>query len=341
MSRINGPYSQPNGTWRVVVAGRGRGGARRDFIYATEAEATAKAKELRALSGLKTVEQALEQWWGWLKSSEGYKDSTIQVYKDRLVGRKAGGLLRPVLEDAITSIKPPRAQKLYDAYQEGRAPDTHQGALNEAKAFFEWARKKEKLVSANPFVDVDPVGKKRKRKFQHRIDEAAKLYKHLVQQADHDDGALGVLIALVLGFRAYEVVGITRRDIDAGGTVLWAAGDGDGKTEGATAPVVLPEELRAPLMKRAELRSGRLLPYRPPWVRENTIKACRAAGVPTVCAQALRGMHATVGLEAGTSPEAVAKTLRHGVSMTKGAYAAKGAGRTARAEAMLDRLKDL
>src|SRR5690606_31225512 len=132
-----------------------------------------------------------------------------------------------------------------------------------------------------------------------------------------DDRNLAVLVALVLGLRAHEVVGISATDLDDGGTVVHIA---KSKTDAGVRPLVLPEVLRQPLARIAELRSGPLFPYKPGWVRDNTKRACRAAGVDEVCAQALRGMNATMALEAGTAPEVVARSLGHtSPAMTKAA----------------------
>ena len=56
------------------------------------------------------------------------------------------------------------------------------------------------------------------------------------------------------------------------------------------------------------------------WVYLRTL--CADAGVPVVCPHSLRGLHATLALEAGATPESVARALGHGsFSMTKKHYA--------------------
>jgi integrase len=263
----------------------------------------------------------------------GTEQSTLVTH-----GYRLRGLLRPVLSKLLKDVSPEKAQAMYTEYCSGHAADTHQGALSVTSAMFKWARKS-RVIIANPFDDVEKVGKKRRRKNQLRIDEGRKLTTWLLQRIDTSDGALGVLIALVLGLRPNEVVRITARDIDDGGKVLIIP---KSKTEAGERTVALPAILRGPLMRRAQMRSEQLLPYRPGWVRENTKRACRAAGVPVVCAQALRGCNATYAMNAGMAPEAVASSLGHtSATMTRTAYAVPGAGENARLGRVEERIVSL
>jgi integrase len=325
MEKVFGPYPDGRG-FRVIVARRpGRGAPRDTLRFSDQATAEAAARKLRAQAGAKLIGEAIDDWLRYCTEVKEIRATTNRVRRTRL----QKGILASVLDLPIDELTPARANKLYLEYTRGRAPDTHQGAVKTARLMFEWARKREGLIKVNPWADIELIGKKRRRKAQHRLDEAAKLYAYLVPRAVDHDGDLAVLIALLLGFRAGEVVGITARDLDAGGPLLWAARSHEGKTENATRPVKLPAVLQAPLVKRAQMRSGKLLPFGPPWVRLVTKRACRAAGVPVVCAQALRGTHATLALEAGISGEAVARTLGHGSqAMTRGAYALPGSGRS-------------
>jgi integrase len=336
MERVYGPYER-GGRYRIVIVdGPGRDARRRDLWFESEQEASDAVRRARKQTELKSVGEALEDWLTDLQAAGEAKASTCKTYRYRLEG-----LLAPVSNQALKELTPNRAAQLYARYQTKRAPDTHQGALAEVKQLFEWARKR-KLIATNPWADVEPRGRKNKRRVQHRYDDAVKLYQYLVPRAAEDDDACAVLVALVLGFRAHEVVGIAPRDLDGGGTLLWAAGTFDGKTRNATRPLKLPEVLRAPLVKRAELRSERLFPYRPAWVRDATKRCCDAAGVPVVCAQALRGLNATLALEAGMAPELVARSLGHGsAQITKAAYALPGSGRSAEVEALLARIAEL
>lgn len=328
MERAFGPYTARN-KWRIVVAvGVGATASRRTLVFESRAEAQAAVDAIRAQANVKTVEAVMEDFLVYRRSA-GTKGRTLVTHEYRL-----RGLLGPALGTAVHKLRPERAQELYTAYCEGRAPDTHHGSLSVAKAMFEFARKR-KLVGANPWTDIEPVGRKRRRKAQLRIDEARKLTAWLVAHAATDDRALGVLIALVLGLRAHEVVGIVARDLDDGGRVLHVA---KSKTHAGERPVVLPEIVGGPLRSRAALRQ-RLLPYQPGWVRDAARWACALAGVPRMSAQALRGANATLALEAGAAPEVVARSLGHtSPTMTRAAYALPGSGRSIAVQQIQDRL---
>jgi integrase len=330
IEQVYGPYPD-RGKFRITARyGSGRQAARRNFIFSSEQKALEHARRLKeAISDL-TVELVKEDFLTYLRTVKETKSGTLVTHEYRLMG-----FFGPVLGLPVKDLDGPKAAALYRSYQKGRAPDTHQGALALAKSMFEWARR-QKHVHVNPFLDIEPVGKKRHRKPQLRLDETRVLSSWLVDRALTDDRALGVLIALLLGLRAHEVVGIERRDLDDGGRVLHVS---KSKTAAGERAVILPAVLRAPLARRAELRSGRLLPYKPGWVRDNTKRACRAAGVPEVCAQSLRGMNATIALEAGTAPEVVARSLGHtNVAITRSSYAQAGSGESVRIGQVVDRL---
>lgn len=313
--KIYGPYLEGD-VYRVTWTPAGEG--KRSVKFKTELEAVEHIKGLRAAAAEWSVRDMIEAFLIHLEE-RGTASSTRATNKYRL-----NGMLGPVLNSRPEDLTDVKAEVLYRSYRETHAPDTHRGALSIAKAMFEWARKK-KRIRVSPWLDIDPLDKKRTRKNQLRLDEARKLSAWCEERAMEDDGALAVLVALVLGFRAFEVVGLVGRDLDDGGTKLWVDRS---KTAAGERMVVLPEVLRQPLMKRAEQRSGKLLPYKAAWVRANTKRACRAAGVTVVCAQALRGTNATFALEAGVAPEAVAKSLGHTNSkITRRSYALPGAGR--------------
>lgn len=260
----------------------------------------------------------------------GARESTLVTAEYRLAG-----LLKPCRALPVRDLTAKRCEALYRAYAASRKPDTHQGALAVARAFGEWARKS-KLIAINPWADVEPIGRKTRGKPQHRIDEARKLATWCLPRAGEDDGALAVLLGLLLGLRAGEIVGLVRRDLDDKGRRLWVA---KAKTQAGVRSVVIPEVLRTHLTRRAELPQERLLPYRREWVRDQTRRICRLAGVPVVCAHALRGAHATLALEAGASAVDVALSLGHtSPAITRAAYAATGSGASHRVSVVGERL---
>lgn len=259
---------------------------------------------------------------------QGAKESTLKTAEYRLVG-----LLRPVQALPVRDLTTARCASLYRTYAATRRPDTHQGALALAKAMGDWW-KKHKLVGVNPWAEVEPTGKKSHGKPQLRIDEARKLAIWALSQPAHEDGPCAVLVALLLGLRASEVVGIDSRDVDDNGRVLWVA---KSKTKAGVRPLVVPEVLRPCLARRA--KGGLLFPYNRRWVLDQTKRACRAAGVPVVSAHGLRGTHATLALEAGASPTMVADSIGHeSIGTTLQSYAAKGSGRSAQVERVGERI---
>lgn len=324
--KVYGPYAERAG-YRVTVVPVGE--RKRSHVFETESEALDYIKEVRASSSDSTIRELVDDFLVNL-DERGTAKSTRAT-----AGYRLRGMLGPVLNYKPDDLLDSRCESLYRAYREGHAPDTHRGALSITKACFEWARKRRR-VKYNMWADVDPLDRKHRRKDQLRIDEARKLVKWCLARAATDDGALGVLLALILGLRAHEVVGIVARDLDDGGTILHIA---KSKTVAGERTVSLPTMLQAPLVERAQFTSGRLLPYKPGWVRDNTKRACRAAGVPVVCAQALRGTHATFALDAGSSGQVVAKSLGHtSERVTRSSYALPGSGRQHEAEEAFARL---
>jgi integrase len=333
MRRIFGPYEHRKGKlWKIIIQdGIGRDAHKTPFYFKSQTEAQAAADEHRKTAGAETIGQAIEGFLAW-QAAEGKAASSITTARYRLEG-----FFELVMLIEVKEIGGARAQKLYEMYQVGRAPDTHQGALATVKAMFEWLRKKKKSVKWNVFEDVDPSGRKNHGKVQLKKDHTRKLYRWLVANAVEEDRACGALLALALGLRAHEVVGRTKDHLDSDGTELMVT---KSKTRAGIRSVRLPPVLQQALARRAELRSGRLLPYKAPWVRDAVKWACTQAGVPVVCAQALRGMYATATLESGLDPAAVAKSLGHtNVGITRKSYAAAGSEGSVKSEAVIQVLE--
>ncbi len=332
--KVYGPYSERDGTvWRVVVkTGRGTSAKKVPSIFSgptAEAQARAEFRRLEVLFAKRSVNQVMEDYFTWLLEEER-KPSSIVTNRYRLTG-----LFASVAAVPIDELTPDRCQELYNAYRVGRAVDTHQGVLALAKAMFEWARWS-KLIPVSPWLDVKPRGRKKRGKEQLSKDDTRKLFAWLVDHAEADDRACGVLMALALGMRASEIIGVTSRHLDDGGRELQIRA---GKTAAASRNVRLPEVLQTALARRAVSPLEPLLPYSRYWVREATFWACKQAGVPKVCAHALRGMYATATLDAGLDPRAIARSLGHtNISMTRSAYAATGAGDSVKVAQVVERL---
>ena len=129
-------------------------------------------------------------------------------------------------------------------------------------------------IRQNPLAGVKPIGKRRRGKAQLRINETRRLVAHAILQACWSDeeagtpnlrfnreGALAVLVALLMGMRAGEVVMIEKRDLDDGGKLLWIS---DSKTEAGKRTLRVPAVLQHLLRQQARrARGDRLWPVGP------------------------------------------------------------------------------
>jgi len=141
-----------------------------------------------------------------------------------------------------------------------------------------WCIKPQQWLKANPLAEVTGTGRRRHGKPQLRIDEARRLRLVCHEKArDGDDGAVAVLVGLLMGLRAQEIVTRTVRDLDDGGRILWV----DANDQVKFSP------------------------------KRNTRRLCRLAQVPEVCAHSLRGFAATLGLLSGVPLAQVAAALGH------------------------------
>ena len=131
-----------------------------------------------------------------------------------------------------------------------------------------------------------------------------------------------MMMALLLGMRASEIVSRVVRDLDDEGHLLWIP---DSKTEAGKRTLRIPEVLR-PLMQRlAGNRAPEALLFGQhwrDWPREWVQRICAEAGVPVVGAHSMRGLHSTLAMDAGVTGHVVAASLGHeSVSTTVQSYA--------------------
>lgn len=98
------------------------------------------------------------------------------------------------------------------------------------------------------------------------------------------------------------------------------------KTKSSKRPVRIPEELRQALVDRTRDKLPTALIFQSAvgkmywtvWVNRAAHRLCRQAGIPGVCAHALRGFAANTAVASGESPQTVARALGHvnpGVTM--------------------------
>lgn len=318
ITRIFGPYAH-NGGWRcqIEVNGRRRWAPMADSPQRAEQRAQLCIDQVQAVNPV-TVYDAIEQYRGHLESKGNKPDSIkatlcrmTQFFESALdlpVGQLTQGKAAAIYERLRTTPSK-RTGKLL-------APDSHRNMLSEAKSFLNWCIE-QRWLRINPLATVKGVGKRRHGKPQLRIDEARKLRDlcHALA-ATGDDGAVAVLMGLLMGMRAGEIVSRTVHDLDDGGKLLWIP---DAKTEAGKRTVEIPEELQPYLLARCEgkphhaqifpaKRSGK---HWRDWVREETQRLCKLAGVPAVTAHSLRGFAATVAIRKGGLASLVAAELGH------------------------------
>jgi integrase len=314
--RVLGPYR--NGVnFRVVVI---EGGRRKSITAATQAQAQALMQsldgELRSRRTL-TVGEAMEEYIEHRVHDRGILPLTVTE-------------LRRLLQDFLPSAAPLASLSADDArrlYSElsGRqtargtpiSPSTHHVMLRRTRAFFRWAVERG-YVQQNPFAAVKPIGHSRAGKTQLTIDEARQWKALALKQAcAGDPAALGVLLLLLLGLRAGEVLGRAARDVDDDARVLWIT---RGKTKNARRRLEVPEEIQQPLRRLVENKAPHELifgtsrkggPRNKGYLWFKVQALCDAAGVPRVSSHSLRGLHSTLALEAGATPHLVAAALGH------------------------------
>lgn len=339
-NRVLGPYPY-RGKFRIFLCETG--GEKVGRIYATEKEALRVKAALEAeLSAPqeKTVEEALDAYLVYLQDVKHNKPGSCKTTLTRL---------RTFFGDAdlpLGQLTPKYCGRCYESLTErisartGRTPavDSHRNVLAEARTFLNWCVKPQKWLKHNPLGEVAGRGRRQHGKPQLRIDEARRL--RLVchaKAAEGDDGAVAVLVAMLMGLRAGEIVSRTVRDLDDGGCILWVD-DNDSmafspKTEAGRRPVPVWDEVRPYLLDcvRGKTQASLIFrtemggPHWRDWVRKQTRRLCTAAKVPVVCAHSLRGFAATLGLLSGVPLSQVAASLGHESSTTTlQSYAARG-----------------
>ena len=223
----------------------------------------------------------------------------------------------------LSTITPEGAARLYQ--DETRrisrrgtpvAADSHRLLLSRARAFFAWAGER-RLVAGNPFAAVQPVGRRRSGKPQLRIDEARKFVATALGRARTlEVGATAALMQIFLGLRPTEAVIRVVRDLDDQGRVLWVP---FGKTSNARRRLQVPEVLREILLQHAHGKppespllgpAGEGMHTRHA-LRHRLRQLCAEAEVPQICPHSLRGLNATLALEAGATAHHVAAALGH------------------------------
>lgn len=313
VAKVLGPYKEGK-KWRLVVKD---GKARKSLWYAAEEEALAirsslvTALESQVGQSSRTIGETIDEYLTH-KQKRGCNERTLRTVRDRLVR------MLPT-EQLLSTINPERAESLYAAETERFAVATHHKSLREAKAFFYYCVK-QKYVAANPFLEVQSVGKANAGKPQLRTDEARKLSDYLLGAAQAGDSrALALIVQVLLGLRSGEVLGLRKRDLDCDGSVVVIEGT---KSKNAKRSLELDAPaIRDLLLRRCAglaadgfifAREGTSTPPSTTYLWKGLGVYCGKAGVPVVCPHSLRGLHSTLAVKAGATSTYVAQALGHG-----------------------------
>jgi integrase len=303
-------------------------GTRTYRAFDTEDEARAAIAATRTIEHPTPLREVLAGYLAHKRAAGLEKSSLITL----------GHRLRALLGDLGQPVQAWHAPAAWSRISTTQATDTQVGILTAGRKFLDWA-KVQGHVRDNALAKVEVLGRRRRGKPQLRLDESRRFMAACLARAT-EPGPVAAAVALFMGLRAGEIVSRTVRDLDDNATTLWT--DGDLKTAAATRHLVVPEPLRQPLRELAKgkaatdrlfgdlTRHGVLY-----WVKA----MCRAAQVPVVTANGLRGTHSSLATVAGTSPEAVARCLGHqSFAVTQRHYVDPNALAGARATAVADAL---
>ena len=334
-SRVLGPYPKRS-KWRLVFCDEG--GAESFVTYQTKEEAEQVKRALeRQLKreAIPTIAQALAEYETYMLDVKQNKPQSVRTTLFRVRS------FFPDPELTLQDVTPRYAAATYMNLAKVQATDTHRNQLAEVKTFFRWCVKGKKWLKENPLEEIEGVGKRKHGKPQLRIDEARRwlvVANALAEQGDA--GAIGAMVTLLLGLRAGEVVSRVVRDLDNGGRLLWIPSS---KTEAGRRTLEVPEVLQPHLMALAEAKP----PTAPlfgqhwrDWPRKQVARICELARVPKVCAHAMRGLHGTLAIRAGTTPHVVAASLGHETAATTlQSYASPGSAHHAGIDRVVSLLK--
>lgn len=341
--KVYGPYRQKISKnsikWRVEL--RGSSGRRIIRSFSSRVAAQEFADKIKGMiSPGMQMDNIIEQFKQYL-IDKGNESNSIDTAIKRLYSWFQGN-------EMIIEITPNKVSKIYDDRVKSCAVDTQRNELNQVKAFFKFAVK-HKIIKKNPAECIEPVGKRSKGREQLRIDEAKlwiKTAQNMVEEGK--TGVIAAMIALYLGPRANEIVTRRVRDIDDNCKLFWIPSS---KTPSGRRIVEVPEELQ-PYLKmlvdgkrswdflfpsKFNSKSGHVTV---PYVTAQIKAVCDRAGLPPVCAHSMRGLHATIAVEYGTSSHSVAATIGHdNFKVTTDHYIAKGTVENAQAKKVGQRLR--
>lgn len=354
---VRGPYKGRRGGWRLQYCFED--GTYKDLPYPTREAAERDKAELNAALRVEalSVAEVLDLYAVHLHEQGNQEGSVYQTIT----------AIRRFLPDPLVGIASVGQLAMEGRYRELRkkyAVATHRNSLSQAKTFGAWLVTG-RYLDENPWEGIRGKGKRERGKPQLRRVEARRWLQaalgvaiwgveavcllvhpepYVEQQirrndtwAPASDRAVAALCALFLGFRCTEIVRLRVRDLDAteefGDTIVLDRS----KTRAGERTIEVPAVLRPFLIQRArgKLPGAWLFPatrsetgrHDRNWPRHQVQWICELAGVPRVCAHAMRGMVATFAFRAGAVGELVARYLGHeSVTTTLESYALPGAG---------------
>ena len=329
-ARVLGPFMEGQ-RWRVIAVDAA--GRRTSYTADTALAARRLAAKLSSAQG-RIVENVVDEWTAARARSGKVLPATLAHQ-----ARRVRGLLGELLAMRLDQVTEKRAAAAYSAHfttpsrrtEETLTAATHRFDLQLARALWNWAVK-QGLASGNPWASVEPAGRISRGKLQLRPSEVRAFALAAEEAAlDGDVVALAALLCLSMGLRSGEALAITPRDVDGGDLFVMGT-----KTKAARRRLKLSPKLQR-LLKLACQGRGRTEPLctasRQALHRE-VARLCERADVPVVCTHALRGTHASLSVEAGTSVESVARALGHtSTRITRRHYVSDEAAEGARIDA--------
>lgn len=340
-ARVLGPYKNGD-KWRLVMLD---GDSRKALVADTYEAALALRDDLKGVLK-KHISRSFEESLG------EYLQSLIDRGVSTDTAAKVQRMLRPFLPlvEPLTAVDSERAQQMYldetkriKSNGEPIANDSHHLLLRRIKHFYKWAISRQ-YVQTNPFAEVRPIGRPRRGKQQLRIDEARKLVTAAMERAKAlDVGCAAALMQIFLGLRPTEAMVRVVRDLDDEGRILWVP---FGKTNNAKRRLQIPDALREILLAHARDKPAEAPLLGPPGegfhtrdaLRHRLNQLCEQLGLPRVCPHSLRGLNATLALDAGATAHHVAAALGHASFATTARHYADA---SSVANASLRRVADL
>lgn len=338
--RILGPYREQRvrgEKWRVILVAPD--GHRESEFFDSKAEAELfiqESSQYMPSARTETVYEAVRAFCQVRNQEHGTKAASLQSYEyairslfptDKPLDAVKAGVARGAYKRLVESGNPATGKQL--------SVDSHRNYLAQVKSVFRWLAETGRL-SSNPFENVRGVGARSHGKEQLLISDLIRWNKVAEEQAAKGvERAIVSMCALWLGQRAGEIVGSRIEWFFAQSEPFDGLQIPQSKTRaGERVLDIAPPLCRYLAAWAAGRERGWMFPStraasghrETSYVRKSVQRICQSAGVPLVCAHAMRGSHATLAASVGRTPEAVALALGHASPLvTERSYAAPGA----------------